>query len=85
VTKLAFRAGHQLAGVFDKFREVKNREKQLIATFHRVIILIKLSSLARTTKIWSVLRDFGLIKEKSCVIILPLEWDDMAEGMTTVP
>jgi Reverse transcriptase (RNA-dependent DNA polymerase)/Endonuclease-reverse transcriptase len=83
--KLAFRAGRQLTAVFDKFREVKNRVKQLIATFHRGIIFDKLSNLASSTQIWSVLRNMGLIKEKSYVKILPMNLDDMAVGLTTVP
>jgi hypothetical protein len=83
--KLAFRAGRQLTDVFDKFREIKNKVKQLIATFHRGIIFEKLNNLASSTQIWSVLRNMGLIKEKSHVKILPMNLDDMAVGLTTVP
>jgi Reverse transcriptase (RNA-dependent DNA polymerase)/Endonuclease-reverse transcriptase len=83
--KLAFRAGHQLIDVFERFREIKNRVKQLIATFHRSIIFSKLSNLASSTQIWSALRNMGLIKEKSNLQVLPLDIDDMVEGLTTVP
>jgi Reverse transcriptase (RNA-dependent DNA polymerase)/Endonuclease-reverse transcriptase len=83
--KLAFRPGHHLTDVFDKFKEIKNRVKTLIATFHRSIIFTKLSNLATSTQIWNVLRNMGLIKEKSFVKILPGDLDDMAVGLTTVP
>jgi hypothetical protein len=38
--------GCHLTDVFDKFKEIKNRVKTLIATFHRSIIFTKLSNLA---------------------------------------
>jgi hypothetical protein len=85
---LAFRAGRQLSifdNIFDKYREVKNRVKQLISSFHREIIFKKLSNLVYSSQIWNVLRNLGLVKEKSQSSVLPVDLDEMVIGLTKIP
>jgi retron-type reverse transcriptase len=81
--KLAYNFS-QNANIFERYKNAKNRVKQMVATFQKSVIYNKIASLQRSTQIWSKLRDLGLIKEKANSNDLPVSLDEMVEGLTIV-
>jgi hypothetical protein len=73
------------SNIFEIYKTVKNRAKQLIVTFHESVIFNKLSSLVGSTEIWSKLRNLGLVKEKSSFTDLPVGLDLMVDKLTVEP
>jgi hypothetical protein len=74
-----------IPNIFELYKQIKNKVKQLIVTFHKSIIYNKLSSLSNSTHIWHKLRNLGLIKAKSSNIDFPVTADLMVDGLTIVP
>jgi Reverse transcriptase (RNA-dependent DNA polymerase)/Endonuclease-reverse transcriptase len=82
--KLAYQVSSFL-NIYERYKEVKNKVKQLVSTFHKGIIFSKLNNLKCSNHIWSSLRKLGLIKEKSFSNKLPENLDELAEGLTALP
>jgi hypothetical protein len=80
--KLAYQVSRFL-NVFERYKEAKNKVKQLVSTFHKSIIFSKLNKLKCSNHIWSSLRNFR-IKEKSFSNKLPENLDELAKGLTAV-
>jgi hypothetical protein len=74
-----------ILNIFELYKKIKNRVKQLIITFHKSIIYNKLSSLSNSTHIWHKLRNLGIIKAKTSNIDFPVTADLMVDGLTITP
>lgn len=78
--KLAYKATN--LGLFEKYKEVKNRVKQQIVTYHKKIIFDKLNSLQNSVHIWNKLRNLGLVKAKNVPTNFPVSLNEMIKGLT---